>query len=302
MDQSRRSLLAGAPTLGVAGAAGALAAAAAAHAQQTPAGGADAFTRIRSRGVIRFGAANSEPWFFKDVSGSRAPGGVTSNGVVWRGICPALAQMLADAMGVKLELVETTWANAIAGLQANQFDVMLAFDGTPTRALAIDFVSAQMAWNPFTVLVADGVQAASWSDLNTADFSVAVMLGSSMDQFISKLLPKADIVRFQEASQTYAAFQARRVKGITGAGPEMDLLHNRIKVGTVITPRPVFAIPSSAGLPYEPVPRLRDYLNTAIAYLYHSSAIQNAYEDYARWRGLDPDKSVPLMRERLVGI
>src|SRR2546430_12083703 len=61
---------------------------------------------------------------------------------------------------------------------------------------------------------------------------------------ISKLLPKAEIVRFQEASQTYAAFQGGRVKGITGAGPEMDLLREKLKIGNVVIPKPLFAIPS----------------------------------------------------------
>ncbi|MBN9217123.1 MAG: transporter substrate-binding domain-containing protein [Mesorhizobium sp.] len=300
MDESRRNFLSGLPAIGAAAAIAGAAAATGASAQEAPVSGEDAFARIRKNGVIRFGAANSEPWYFKDVSGSDAPGGVESNGVVWRGVCPALAKMLADAMGVKLELVETTWGNAVAGLQAGQFDVMLALDGTPTRALAIDFITTQMAWNPFNVLVADGVNAANWSDLNNPEFSVAVMLGTSMDQFISKLLPKAEIVRFQEASQTYAAFQGGRVKGITGAGPEMDLLREKLKIGNVVIPKPLFAIPSGAGLPYEPTPRLRDYLSTSVGYLYFASEIQNAYEDYARWRGLDPSKSVPLMRERLL--
>ncbi|MFE0017317.1 transporter substrate-binding domain-containing protein [Mesorhizobium sp. NPDC059054] len=251
-------------------------------------------------GVIRFGAANSEPWYFKDTSGSSDPGGVESNGVIWRGVGPATAKMLADAMGIKLQLVETTWATAVAGLQAGQFDVMLSLDGTPLRALAIDFLTTQMAWNPFNLLVTDDIKVTKWSELDKPDFAVAVMLGTSMDQFISKLLPKANIVRFQEASQTYAAFQGGRVQGITGAGPEMDLLRERLKMGTVVIPKPLFAIPSGGGLPYETNPRLRDYLSTAIAYLYHSSEIQNAYEDYARWRGLDPSKTVPLMRERMI--
>ncbi|MER8582217.1 transporter substrate-binding domain-containing protein [Mesorhizobium sp. M0751] len=299
MDKSKRELLTLLPILG--GAAMISAAnVSGSVAQEQPAGGESTWGKIIKRGSIRFGAANTEPWYFKDVSGSTEPGGVESNGVVWRGVCTALAKMLADAMGVKLELIETTWGTAVAGLQADQFDVMLALDGTPLRALAIDFIPAQMAWNPFNVLVSDESNVATWGEMNKPDFAIAVVLGTSMDQFISRLLPNANVVRFQEASQTYAAFQAGRVNGITGAGPELDLLRDKLKTGKVVIPKPVFAIPSGGGVRYDTDTRLRDYLATSITYLYHSSDIQNAYEDYVRYRGMDPAKTIPLMREKML--
>ena len=62
--------------------------------------------------------------------------------VVWRGIGPRLGEAIARAMDVRLELVELTWGNAVAALQANQIDTMFILDPTPERALAVDFVQS----------------------------------------------------------------------------------------------------------------------------------------------------------------
>jgi hypothetical protein len=53
---------------------------------------------------------------------------------VWRGFSVNCAKELADALGAELQMVDTTYGNAIAGLQANQFDLIFALDGTVKRA------------------------------------------------------------------------------------------------------------------------------------------------------------------------
>src|SRR5688500_9703122 len=122
LGTSRRTMLG----LGAMGGAALVAAVAAppAHAQ-TQAG---TLQQIRDRGELRVGVAPGEPWFFKDQRSGE-----------WHGIGWGVAVALARELGVKPTPVETTWGNAVAGLQAGQFDVMFVLDATPQRALALDF-------------------------------------------------------------------------------------------------------------------------------------------------------------------
>ena len=60
---------------------------------------ASTWDHIQSTKTLRVGCAPSEPWCFKDLSNSDAPGGVRSNGITWRGVSAALAKSLADEVG-----------------------------------------------------------------------------------------------------------------------------------------------------------------------------------------------------------
>jgi polar amino acid transport system substrate-binding protein len=97
---------------------------------------------IKKRGSIRLGVIPSEPWYYKDPSSNE-----------WSGLGVALGKQIADEMGVKLDMVETTWGNAVAALQANQIDVLFVLDATPKRALAIDFIFSPLLYYALSVLV-----------------------------------------------------------------------------------------------------------------------------------------------------
>ena len=107
--------------------------------------------QITETKTLRLGVAISEPWYFKDANSTEEGGGVKVGNDVWRGIGTLLGKEIADAMGVKLQLVETTWSNAVAGLQSNQFDFMFILDPTPQRALSVDFTPAPVLWYPLSL-------------------------------------------------------------------------------------------------------------------------------------------------------
>jgi polar amino acid transport system substrate-binding protein len=248
--------------------------------------------------VLRLGAADTEPWYFKDVSGSNAPGGVKSNGAVWRGVGPVLAQQVANTLGVKLEIVETTFGTATAGLQANQFDFMFMLDGTPTRALAIDFLPVAVAWFPTVILVRDDFKQTTWAEMNNPKTRLAVVLGSAQDQFLSSVVPNATFSRMQGASEALAAFQSGQVDGVCLVGPEADLARARLRMGKIVIPTPAFPYPASAGFRYEAANRFKDFLTTTVSYMYYSGAVESAFEQFLAFRGIDPHTATPIMRER----
>jgi polar amino acid transport system substrate-binding protein len=96
---------------------------------------------IKKRGTILVGATQAEPWYYKDPLTGK-----------WDGVALRISEDIAKAMGVKVEVVETTWGNAVAALQANQIDMMYVLDATPERAVAIDFIQGPLLYYALAVL------------------------------------------------------------------------------------------------------------------------------------------------------
>lgn len=276
---SRRAML-GAGALGTA----ALLASATREAQAQ--GAASTLQQIRDRGELRVGAAVGEPWFYKDQRSGE-----------WHGIGWGVAVALAKELNVKPVAVETTWGNAVAGLQAGQFDVMFVLDATPQRALAVDFPVQPMFFYAQGVLVRDGLAVKKWEELNKPEIHVGVILGTAPDRDVTARLPKAQIERFPSGDETAAAFQAGRVDAISLFHPALVMLRNRVKKGTVLLPEPIRESQTSAGVRRDAEKSWRDWLGAAMAYLYTTGETQKIYEEYLKFRGIDPAQAPAVMRE-----
>jgi polar amino acid transport system substrate-binding protein len=256
-----------------------------------PSAGGSVWEQIQKRGTLRLGTINSEPWYFKDLN---APAGSPES---WRGIGPGVARTIAQAMNVKLEFVETTWGGAVAGLQANQYDFIFMLDGTPERALAIDFLPVPILWYPISVLVRDGIKADTWEDLNKPEYNVAVTLGATTDTFATKVLTRAKINRFNKTDEGIASFQSGRTDFIVLVAPGTDAFAAKLKMGQSVVPKPAQWFAGGTGLHLEENRRWKDYLTTCVIYLYNSGKVQDIYEDYLKFRGMDPAKVHPIIRE-----
>ncbi len=242
---------------------------------------------IRDRGELRIGVAPGEPWFYKDQRSGE-----------WYGIGWGAGVAVAKELGVKPVPVETTWGNAVAALQAGQFDVMFTMDATPQRALAVDFPVQPMFWYAQGVLLADGVTATNWEEMNKPEFRIGVVLGTSPDRDITVRLPKATIERFPSADETGAAFIAGRMDGISLFHPALVMLQSRIKKGKIILPLPMRESPSSAAVPNVADKSWRDWLGVCLGYFYATGQTQKIFEDYLAFRGIDPASTPAIMRER----
>lgn len=270
-----------------------LALAGTARAQSTP----STWDAIMQNRRLRIGAALSEPWYFRDNSNSSAPGAVRVGDVTWRGIGPRLGELLARAMNVQLEMVEVTWGTAVAALQANQFDTMFILDPTPERALAIDFVTSPVLWYPIALLAKPNFQPQSWADLNDPAQKVGVALGSSTDQTLTRLAPRAAISRYPTTGELLAAWQSNRIDAAVTTGPTVDLTMARLRTGKSVLPRPIVAVPAGAGVRKETDTRWANYLNTVIGYFYNSGVTQQIYEEFMSFRGVEAGRATPIQRE-----
>ena len=115
---------------------------------------------------LRLGVAISEPFAFKDLEGSDKPGAVKAGSSVWRGVSVNCGKELADALGAEMEVVETTYGNAVIGLQTDKFDLIFALDGTVKRAVAVDFVPQPLFMYGTAILAHTGADIATWQAIN----------------------------------------------------------------------------------------------------------------------------------------
>ena len=263
----------------------AIAAAAARPALAQPAG-STTWQQIQERKQLRIGVAPSEPWFSKDQRTQE-----------WSGIGWGVGVAMAKELNVTPVAVETSWGNAVAGLQANQFDLMFVLDATPVRAMAIDFPVQPMFYYALGLLVRDGITVKNWSDIDRQGLSVGTTLGSTGDIAMTALLKQAKVERFPTNDETTAAFQAGRVDAISFFHPALVMQQAKVKKGTVVIPEPFRPTTTSVGVRRETDKTWRDWVGLTIDYYYITRRPQKIYEDQLAGRGIDPVKAPAIMRE-----
>lgn len=243
---------------------------------------------IQERGKLRMGVTQAPPWYSKNPT----------TGEWDSGLIVSVGKSMAEDMGVELETVEVTWATAIAALQANKIDMMF-LDATPKRALVVDYPFQPLLYISLAVLARDDLPAERWEDLNKADVKVAVPQATSMDAFLTRTIPNADIQRFPDNGAALAAFQSGRVDAVSLFHPPLLAARKKFGAGKLVIPTPAFSSPSSMAVRREADKTFRDWISHTIYYYYETGRTQRWYEEFLTEFGLDPKASPVIQRELL---
>jgi len=156
--------------------------------------------RVKRTGKLRLGAVNgATPYFNKDIATGE-----------WKGFCADFGRDMARYLKAEVEWVETTWGNAVLDVQTNKIDAQLAMAPTPARREVVDF-SGPLFHNIATVVARKGLEFKTWEELNKPSIKVAVDVGSVHDQMVTRLLPKATVLRFDTSAAATLALQSGRV-------------------------------------------------------------------------------------------
>lgn len=153
---------------------------------------------ILDRGVVRIGVPLDVP-VFGFVDENQKPAGLDID----------LAGMIAEALGVELEMQQITGINRIPFLITNKLDIVIAVMGaTPERAKSIMFSSPYAGlfiglFGPAELAVTDV------KDLG--DLKIGVPRGTTQDISVTDLYPEGNIVRFEDDATTAAAYIAGQV-------------------------------------------------------------------------------------------
>ncbi|HCY85526.1 MAG TPA: amino acid ABC transporter substrate-binding protein [Desulfobacteraceae bacterium] len=136
----------------------------------------DIVKRGELRVAVQSGAA---PYAFIDKNGEHA------------GSMIDFTKGMADAMGVKLKVLDFDWDGLIPALLSSKADI-LAADMTPTlkRALKISFADPWIHVQP-CIFTSTKKSYQTIDDVNNPDVTVGVLLGSTGETIAKKYLPKA---------------------------------------------------------------------------------------------------------------
>jgi polar amino acid transport system substrate-binding protein len=245
---------------------------------------------IQSTGKLRMGVTQAPPWYSKNPA----------TGEWDSGLIVSVGKAMAAEMEVELEMVEVTWATAIAALQANKIDMMF-LDATPKRAMVVDYPKQPLLYISLAVLAKDDMTVATWDDLNKPEVNVGVPQATSMDAFLTRTIPNANIQRFPDNGAAIAAFQSGRVDAVSLFHPPLLAARQKLGRGQLVIPTPAFSSPSSIAVRREDDKTFRDWVDHTIFYYYETGRTQLWYEEFLTGFGLDPKASPVIQRELLFG-
>ena len=212
---------------------------------------------IRERGVLRVpGILNEDPYFNKDPRTGE-----------WRGFAIEMARDVAKTLGVKLEVVESSWANSILDVQSGKADIAFALTAVPTRALSIAF-SAPTYYNSFVIVSPDpALSGLKWAELNDPKYSFAVDLGSSQDLITQQYLTKANVLRFKTRDEAIVAVATGKAQALVSTALNgMVIAKKTTALGKVYVPGPVLSSPSVIGINYAADEQFKSFISAWAEY------------------------------------
>lgn len=153
---------------------------------------------ILDRGVVRIGVpVDVVPFGYVDENNEPA------------GLDIDLAEMIAEEMGVELEITQITGINRIPFLTSNKLDLVVSVMGaTPERALQVSFSSPYSAF-VLGVFGPDSIDITSPDELG--DYTVGVPRGTTQDIELTAMAPNANIIRFEDDATAAAAYLSGQV-------------------------------------------------------------------------------------------
>jgi polar amino acid transport system substrate-binding protein len=110
-----------------------------------------------------------------------------------------MAKIMAKEMGVELELVPTAWDGIIGSLLTNKFDIIMSgMTVTQQRNLKVNFVEPYIIVGQ-TILINAKIAGAvtDYKDLNDPKYTVTSKLGTTGEQAVKSLIPRAKYKSFE---------------------------------------------------------------------------------------------------------
>lgn len=142
----------------------------------------DTIKRIKDEGVLRVAFAESLPMQFRNPATGE-----------WIGYNVDMANDLAEVLGVKLEVVDASWATLIPGLMAGKWDIcMVDMFATPVRAATVVFTNPYFVAGWKLMVRSDG-GFETWEDLNQPGIVLTSLSGTADEQMERTHFPNAEI-------------------------------------------------------------------------------------------------------------
>lgn len=166
---------------------------------------------VQKTGVLRCGAAVAAPYVMRDARSGDYSGYFVD-------LCRDFGEKV---LKVKVEFVDTNWDNLVAGLQGGKWDLAMALNQTPERAMAVAFTVPATDYQISMLVNKDNPKFAEAgskvADYDKAGVTIAVMSGTAADKVITGAVKQAKIMRLPGMDETRLAVLSKRADVLVDA-------------------------------------------------------------------------------------
>jgi len=193
-----------------------------------------------------------------------------------------IGNVIAEALGVKVEFVTTATAQRVPFLISNRIDIALgAITRTPKRAKVISF-TVPLHSEAMGVITTDKIDVSSWTELNNEDITLVNMRGNLSVEILQDKLPKPKVLLVDGNADTIRAIaQGRADALIENVDFFLHFTKNYRNVTWRVLNDTIFVAYCGIGVSMGN-DELRNYLNVLL-YDLHSSGVIN--ETWMKWYG-----------------
>lgn len=125
-----------------------------------------------------------------------------------------IGNVIAEALGVKVEFVTTATAQRVPFLISNRIDIALgAITRTPKRAKVISF-TVPLHSEAMGVITTDKIDVSSWTELNNEDITLVNMRGNLSVEILQDKLPKPKVLLVDGNADTIRAIAQGRADAL----------------------------------------------------------------------------------------
>lgn len=166
---------------------------------------------VQKAGVLRCGAAVAAPYVMRDAKTEAYSGYFVD-------LCRDFGEKV---LKVKVTFVDTNWDNLVAGLQSNKWDLAMALNQTPERALAVSFTVPATDYQVSLLVNKDNPKVGDVKDdiaaLDKPEVTFAVMSGTAQDKAISSVVRNGKIMRLPGMDEARLAVMSKRADVLVDA-------------------------------------------------------------------------------------
>lgn len=166
---------------------------------------------IQQKGVLRCGAAPAAPYVMRDPKTQQYSG-------YFAELCRDFGEKV---LKVKVQFVDASWDTLVAGLQSDKWDMAMALNQTPERALAIGFSAPAQDYQISFLVNSQNPKVNNLgnkiADYDKEGVTFAVMSGTAQDKAISAAIKRGKIMRLPGNDESRLALMARRADVLVDA-------------------------------------------------------------------------------------
>lgn len=195
-----------------------------------------------------------------------------------------VARYIGAELGVKVSFYEATWATFVAGLQAKQYDVVVApLFATPSRAAAVAFTKPLYYLGMAVIARRGDSRFPLLNELNKSTVTIAVNQGGANQRFAKRYFPNAQLTELSTAdiSQVLSEVVAGRADAAIADTWSVSKFaaQNKDVVQVLFGGAPLDVTAISWAVRPEDT-RLLQFLDTSIEYLQTSGKMKQVEEQY----------------------